>query len=335
MPPRRILPSAIALCALVSLSVASQAPAQTPPDSSHTPSEADIRKASELYGKGKNLLEAGQLTEALSALEESYATVPSPNSALLIARCLRDMRRTDEAIRRYEQVEAEASAKAAAGEAKYKPTAEAAAAERKELLAQVGTIRVRVKNAPPGTDISVNGEAKALTADGSAEVRVMPGETRVLVRRFGQEPVTRTVTATKGETAELEVDISSPPESSGSFFGNRKWMLPAAIAAGGVGVVGMGLFTGFGLSSQATYEDLKRKCGFSCQGRRAEVKSGETQQTVANVSLVIGLVGLAAGGTLFTLWYTGKKHNDSSASQEAGSIGLSLGPEQAVLQGTF
>ena len=334
---RRKTSAAMLLCALSLHFVAGDALSQTNAEGAAEPSEGDVRKATELYAKGKNLLESGQTTEALEALEQSYATVPSPNSSLLIARCLRDMERTEAALRRYEQTENEAKAKIDAGEAKYKPTADAAAAERKDLLSKVGTIKVQVKNAPKSTDIVLNGAAEPLPADGQLSLRALPGDTRVQIRPFGKEPLTRTVNVKTGADSELDIDMAATPSSGASMLSHRKWMLPAAIGAGGVGVVGMGLFVGFGVSSQATYDELRRKCGFSCRGRRSEVESGATQQTVANVGLALGLVGLAAGGTLFALWYTGNKHKNSSDSggRESTPIGLSVGPQKVMLQGSF
>lgn len=319
--------------------------AQTSPAGPEEPSPEKVRKATELYAKGKSLLEAGQTTEALDALEQSYAAVPSPNSSLLIARCLRDMDRVDAAIRRYEQTESEAKAKLDAGEAKYKPTADAAIAERQDLLAKVGTISVRVKGAPAGSEVELGGARTALASDGRLSLRAMPGEAKVTIHPYGKEPVTRTVNVGTGSESVLELDLGGPapsettPGPDGGEPGERRWMLPAAIGAGGVGVVGMSLFIGFGVSSQATYDELVRKCGTSCQGRRSDVEAGANEQTAANVGLAIGLVGLAAGGTLFTLWYLDRKAHGKplfgGAPLSFESLAVTVGPQQMTLRGTF
>ena len=59
-------------------------------------------------------------------------------------------------------------------------------------------------------------------------------------------------------------------------------------------------FAIFGGMASSTYSDLSDSCpGKVCTAdRESDADSGRTYQTVANVTLVIGLVGLAAGAGL-------------------------------------
>jgi hypothetical protein len=88
---------------------------------------------------------------------------------------------------------------------------------------------------------------------------------------------------------------------------NRTKLRPFAYVAGGVGVVGLATFAIFGLMSNSTYSDLKSACPPanggcpSSAGKSGEISSGQTQQTVANIGLPVGIVGLAVGATLFVL----------------------------------
>ena len=107
-------------------------------------------------------------------------------------------------------------------------------------------------------------------------------------------------------------------------------MLPAAIVGGGVGVVGLLMFTVAGVASNNTYSDLKTKCGLApCPASlQGEVSGGKTQQAVANTGLVIGLLGLAAGATFFTLWVL-PSHKASASAR------LSVGLGSVAMTGTF
>jgi uncharacterized membrane protein YdfJ with MMPL/SSD domain len=105
----------------------------------------------------------------------------------------------------------------------------------------------------------------------------------------------------------------------------------AAFVAGGVGVVGLGLFIGAGTSANATYSDLEDACGNRpCPvSRQGDIDSGKTMQTLANVGLVVGGVGLGAGVTLFLL------SRSSSKTTEAVASHLVLAPGYGGIRGAF
>jgi hypothetical protein len=108
-------------------------------------------------------------------------------------------------------------------------------------------------------------------------------------------------------------------------------MLPVAIAGGGVALVGGLMFLIGGIASNGTYSDLQLKCGTGpCPPSQAgEISSGKTQQAIANTGAIIGLIGLAAGGTFLVLWLLPSSHKTS------GSASVSLGPGTLSLAGKF
>jgi hypothetical protein len=82
-------------------------------------------------------------------------------------------------------------------------------------------------------------------------------------------------------------------------------MLPAGIVLGAAGIVGVGSFAYFGSKSRATYRDLEDRCAPLCgEDDRDDADRAETQQTIANVSLIAGGVALIAGTTLVILHAT-------------------------------
>ena len=99
---------------------------------------------------------------------------------------------------------------------------------------------------------------------------------------------------------------------------------PYAYIAGGVGIAGLATFANFALMDKSTYGDLQNACPNNVcpPGKQGEVSSGRTQQTVANVGLVVGAVGVAAGATLFFL-----------SPQTKSSAGAAAGPSARLLVG--
>jgi hypothetical protein len=125
------------------------------------------------------------------------------------------------------------------------------------------------------------------------------------------------------------VDARTPVDT-GATGGSNKLRTYSYIA-GGVGVAGLAMFTIFGLMDNSTYSDLQSACvnGRCPSTKQSEIDSGRTQQTVANVGLVVGAVGVAAGATLFVLSL--KK----PASPAAPTTGLVVSPGFVGLRGSL
>ena len=162
----------------------------------------------------------------------------------------------------------------------------------------------------------------------------------VLSDASGKELARQTVSATVGQKTAVALDAQpaaarrrrslprpirttsrtrgTPPSTPSRRSSDRSKLRPYAYVAGGVGVAGLALFTVFGLMDNSTYSDLQGACPHNVcpPGKQSEVDSGRTQQTVANVGLVVGAVGVAAGATLFVLSLSPK----SSPAAATGSI---------------
>ncbi|HEY6460749.1 MAG TPA: hypothetical protein VIY73_11385, partial [Polyangiaceae bacterium] len=117
-----------------------------------------------------------------------------------------------------------------------------------------------------------------------------------------------------------EAPVSSSPTSP-----LRTW----AYVAGGVGVAGLVTFTIAGVMARSTYDDLNGAChGGPCPpDKDGEISSGKTQQTLANVGLVIGIAGIAAGATLFVL--------SMPRGSASASAALVVGPGNVGVRGTW
>jgi hypothetical protein len=295
---------------LFTLAPAAQADGVLPPAA--TPVQREQAQARFL--RGKDLLTKKQYEDALGELRASHEIVASPNTRLQIARCLLAMEKTIEAYAEFGRAAIEA--KELAGQDKrYERAYDAALAERAELEPRLGFVSLTIANATDETTVNVAGE-EIRPAAWNEPVPVQPGAAEISVLTPGHEPIKRAVTLAAGERLSLALDALSgdrtvaeppappppppprPPEVQGS-----SWMRTGSYVAGGVGVAGLATFAVFGLLAKSTYDDLNASCmGGPCAANKvSEISSGKTDQTVANVGLVLGLVGAGTGAALFVL----------------------------------
>jgi hypothetical protein len=295
------------------------------------PAEApagDVATAKARFGKGKTLYNAKNFADALVEFRASYTTFKSPNSHFFIANCLRDLGRLAEAHIEYERVANEARS---SGE-QYAGAVDAALAERDAITPKVVIVNVTTPGSQTDSALTVGGIE--VTSDlWGKPIPAMPGSIEVNLSAPGKTPVTQTVTGAAGETKTVTIEFPpQTPVGTEEPSGGKK-LTPlriGAIAAAGVGVVGMVIFAVQGSASNATFDNLKEKCGGPCPPEfAADVDKGRSQQTVANVGLVIGIAGLAAGGTLFAL--SMRKKPDTTQPQTMWLIG----PGSLGVRGTF
>jgi hypothetical protein len=295
----------VALVALAATPCLAMAPATARADTE----DATRDEARRLFQQGSAELLARRYAEALENLRASYKLVPSPNSGLLIARCLRELGRRVEAVETYGTVAADARRRASEGDAKYTQTADVAAAEGGALRATLGLVRVRVSHPAPGATLEIDGVVRPVT-ESDVVVLHVPGEVTVRFRPASGAEQSQRATLAAGADLKMEFTSASSsepaplpppppgraaatPDASGS---PPSWTVPAAIVSGGLALAGAGVFIGFGLRSRSIYDELYAKCGPAGCGAadRAQADAGKSDQTIANVGLAVGIVGAAA-----------------------------------------
>jgi hypothetical protein len=292
--------------------------------------------AQKTFEAGSKLYDTKHYGEALAAFRASYQIVASPNSRLMIARCLRDLGKNAEAYREYDAVAAEA----ARGGERYKSSAEAATEERDELKAKLAFLTVHVADAPAGTSVKV-GETAVAAADLGVALPFEPGQMVVTAANEGAS-ARADVTLTAGAASDVELRLAKPESAPPPAVVVAPAPVPVAppapstsplrtwsYVAGGVGIAGFATFAIFGAMTSSKYSSLQSACpGGRCPaGKQGDVDSGKTDQTVANVGLGVGIVGLVAGGTLFFL---STRHHD-----DVGTVQIGVGPRSATLSGRF
>ncbi len=307
MRPIALLRLSVASLAIASASTA-LADGILPPEASPVQRE----QAQARFQRGKDLMAKKSYDEALGEFRASHDIVASPNARLEIARCLLAAGNLVAAYAEYGRTSIEAK-ELIAQDKRYQLAYDSATAERAELQPKLGFVTMTIQNPSDATRVVVGGE-EIRRAAWEEPTPVMAGTTAIVVITPGHADVTRSVTLNAGASTSLAIDAQSgatdapapvataepPPvvvQSKGVPL--RTW----AYVAGGVGVAGVATFALFGALAHSSYDDLQTACGSgACPPSKAdEISSGKTKQTVANVGLAFGLVGLAAGTTLFVI----------------------------------
>jgi hypothetical protein len=201
-----------------------------------------------------------------------------------------------------------------AGDNRYKLANDAAMIERGEIEPQLAFVSLTITNPTEATRVTVGGE-EVRRAAWTEPAPAAAGTTEIVVETPGHAPLKTSLTLTQGTKKSVTIDAQSgealaepaappppaeaPPPSPAAPIPLRTW----AYVAGGVGAAGILTFAIAGLAARSTYGDLQNKCGAGpCPpGHEGEIASGKTQQVVANVGLVLGVLGAGVGATLFVL----------------------------------
>jgi hypothetical protein len=270
-------------------------------------------QAQSRFLRGKELMAKGAFDAALAEFRASHDIVASPNTRLEIARCLLATGKLVDAYAELGRTAVEAK-ELKAEDNRYQRTYEAATAERADLQPKLGFVALTIENATDATRVTVGGE-EIRRAAWTEPAPVAAGTTAIVVTSPGHADVTRSVTLVSGASTALAIDAQSGAPSEGAAptlaaeapapTPSRKHspLRTGAYVAGGLGIVGLATFAIAGALAHGAYDDLETACGSGpCPASKAgEIGSGRTQQTIANVGLAVGAIGVAAGATLFVL----------------------------------
>lgn len=301
------------------------------------PSDDGAKKATAYYGKGSELFKAKKFAPALEQFRLSYAAVPSPNSHLYIARCLAAMGDPRAAYAEFDKVVEEASERGKT-EDKYLPTRDTARVERDELLPKVALVTISVAHPGPTTIVRV-GATEVPRDQWDKPFAVAPGNVEATIAAGDRTITSQSATINAGQSHTLVLDAAAAPIAGvgggdvapPTTTARRSALFPAGIVVGAVGVGGLVMFAVAGSMSQSTYSSLEKECGAGpCPASRADdISSGKTQQTLANVGLIVGAVGVAVGVTMVVL------STRKSKGPPAPTTGLVIGPGYLGANGTF
>ena len=239
---------------------------------------------------------------------------------MMIVLMLTKLNRLGEAYREAIATIAEAEA-AVKVNRKYATALAAARAKVKDFETQVAFINVVVAPQVIRSNSVLSVAGRSIPRDRwGVPHAVTPG--RVTVALSGHPARTLNVVAGRQYPVRFMTAASGDGQQSGPADGGttpdgskpRNLLLPGAVVAGagGVSLILAGIFGGM---AQGTFNDLEAQCpGGQCPPEaQADIDSGIGFQTASNVTLVMGLVALAAGSGLIAFHLFGPKAGAKSA----------------------
>jgi hypothetical protein len=259
------------------------------------------------FAEAQQLFDAKDYAGALPKFQALFEETKSPNARLYVARSLRELGRIAEAYDEMAATVKDASARAET-EKKYEQTRDAAAAELAVLQNRVGHLTIAVADAPPGTRVILNGNE---IAEGrlTSPITVVPGSQNVEITGEGIETVRKSIDVNGGETKTLPVAVRATdgkgggpaepdPKPKGEPETTGGEVRIVGIVAASLGVGAFGAFAATAVLSDQRFSTLEEECGGArCTDPKYAdvVDEGKTFELVANVTVVVGAVLVAAG----------------------------------------
>ncbi len=297
-------------------------------------SDAQREQAGVLFKAALAKSKKGDYEGAIADLRASFDLVASPNTKLRISRELLALGRTADAYREAKIAE-ELAVEAARIDKKYEAAERAARDDVAQLRAKVGFVEIDL--GPLRGEILVAGRSVS-AAEAREPVPVDPGDIVVTLRNPSGVHST-TVTVGAGETRKATVveefkegpRRERPPLSPWDMGLGQQITGVALGVTGGLGLV---LFSALGIANVSLHNDVAKQCPDQrCPSSlRADVEEGRRLQLGANVSLGIGLVGVAAGaGFLIPTFFAPKRRSDGSSA----AIDVEVGVGSFAIGGSF
>jgi hypothetical protein len=311
--------------------------AQTAPAAGAATAESNDAKAQ--FANAQRLFKADQFVEALPLFVQLAESTRSPNARLYAGHCLQHLGRNVEAYTTFTAVVKEISEHP---EPRYAPTKEAAIKQLAVLNVRLAKIVVSPADIPFAAKVTLDGTAIDQKDLGTSIV-VEPGNHRVELSGTGVAPARRDVSIDGGvlktvtfSSKKVDEDLQAgastnqpaalaTPKDDSSDGGRT--MRTVGLVIGGAGVAGLAVFTVTGLMLKSKVNDLETQCPNGCTDadHLGQVDRARTLQTTANVGLVVGVVGVAAGTTLFVLGLGKRGDNSVAVSPASGGAMVSYG----------
>ncbi|WP_394835080.1 hypothetical protein LVJ94_52135 [Pendulispora rubella] len=335
-----------ALVAAVGLLATQPANAQQP----------DTVTAQALFDDAKGLMKQGRYADACAKFESSHRIDPKVGTVLNLAHCYEQTGQTASAWARYVE------AAELAMRAQQRERQEYARERARVLSQQLARLTIKAESLPAGAIVHRDGLTVDRTVLGAA-VPIDPGE-HALEVVLGDKPLWSThVTVAPSKSIEVVIPASSlqraaageapveqppivtplpvkqeqapPPSESGreNAWSGRKTL---AVVAAGVGVVGLGVGTVFGLKAISNWSDAKDKCTpDGCPDDAIEQgRDVKTEGAISTVAFIAGGAALVGAGIL---WFTAPR--SSTPSQTRWQVVPSADPRSGsawlTAKGTF
>ncbi|HEY3665027.1 MAG TPA: hypothetical protein VGL19_03460 [Polyangiaceae bacterium] len=276
-----------------------------------------------MFDEAESLFQKDQVADACPKYAESYRLDPQLGVLIYLAECYEKNGQLSSAWGAFREAEELA--------AKHGDERQAHAHERSAaLLPRLDRLEIIVPPAAriPGLIVLRDSSPVAIAVWGTA-ADIDAGKHVIQARAPGfLSWRSELVIGGEARSATITVPVLQPDptahaaEDTGSPRTSRRI---AAIAVGGVGLVGLGVGGFFGLSAQSSYSDSKSACNDSnvCTAHGKELR--DSAHSKALVSTVASGVGLVALATAAVVWFTAPNSSPLKDTAERRAH-LALGP---------
>jgi hypothetical protein len=274
-------------------------------------SDEDRKKAIEFYKQGQAFQEAGKWEEALGKFEEVAKIVMTPGTRFNIALCKENLGRLLEALDDYSAAERDAKAeKKAETEKKAHDGAEA-------LKPRIPKLVLKVPSGLDGLAITLDGKP---IDPANLELSVDPGKHKIEASAEKRVPFSAEITVAEKESKEVKVRLPEQPKDEAPKDETPKDETPpkeepssrkvptVAYIVGGAGAASLVVGGVFYLLRSSAKSTLDKNCDSTtlvCPAdQQSNIDSGKRSTLLGNIFMVVGVVGI---GTGITLWATAPK----------------------------
>jgi hypothetical protein len=312
---------------------------------SATPTEKDKADAKTAYTEARVAAAAGRHAEAVKAFKRSNELDPNPQTALEMAKSLQADGKLLEASKTLNEI-------INANPPVVWPIKSAAQKTLAELEPKIPWLQIKVIGPEQKlTSTTIDGK----DVDAENEMPWDPGEHVIAADADGYEPAEKTITLAEGAHEVVELTLArkgGPKKTPGGGGGDTPtktttsggggggdlfsgpYFIPMAVGFG-VGVVGVGLGTAFGVMALNSTAEAKEDCdGNTCPDtvsvRRAR-DAAVLQGNVSTATFIIGGAGIAAGVAMLVLNMT----SSPPPKKEQAFVRPYIGAGEAGVFGAF
>jgi hypothetical protein len=301
-------------------------------------SDESKAQAVQLFDDAERLVAAGDYPAACPKYAESNRLDPQLGVLLYLADCYE---------KNGQLASAWGSFRAASEIAEKRGDTRASVAKSRAqaLVTRVNHLTIQVPEAArvPGLVVSRDGTPVTEALFGSA-VAVDPGEhviraeapgyqsreSKLDVAGEGNDAEFTLTPLSRAETAPASLSTTEPPAAPSNAGSSQRI---AAIAVGGIGLIGLGVGGFFGLSAQSAQSDSNPLCN----ERNVCTKEGDELRDKAKSRALVATIATSAGGAALVgaaiLWFTAPSANGSHAAKGGSSprLGFAVGTGSAAL----
>lgn len=301
--------------------------------------EGNKAAAEALFNEGRSLMAAGRYADAIEKLKASQDLDPGLGTLLNLAECYERVGKTATAWAQYKEIAS------LARQSGSKEREELAEQKSKALEPKLSKLSISLHSGADASTLTITRDGTTVSsAELGVAIPVDPGKHDVSVTAPGKKKWSTTVEvgeggqtenveiplledSANGAGASVAVDGAASPAADKPSDGSTQRVL--GIVAGGVGLVGVGVGTIFGLQASSSWKDAKKECTdfpYGCSSKGSSLKDdASSQATLSTVGFIVGGVGLAAGAVLFFTAGSGKEE----------SVAVGVGPSSVTIKGTF